>query len=391
MNNYKMKKVILTVSIFLLFLFELSAQTPDCFPLLQDARKFDFPRTGLCLNTVKHRSQINPLNDSVYTGKNLFILPEYESWLVWWLNYNYLSDNKIKPGLFHSPSVAVRYGGYTYKLSFQAGDFSSLMTASTNMVSFISLQASSDLVSSETKESKNFVFDSKLEFGRLRGKGYESYYNDTINFQIVNDTFDIDSRSFNLTFLAGLKGNKPWLGLRLMNYNTPAYQVGKRVPDPRNPNDSLLWADVKDTKFTHFFIIVDPLALCFKNLFHEKSSGKKTQLNLQGHCYTMVGLGFATNDTLGRVMTFSFPFQASRYVTIGPPVGFELDLGLRITTRIGKHKNENVTKIQEAANFRTAIGFRYTNWSIMSVVKKDLQLRSNEFYWGPYLMLAMQF
>jgi hypothetical protein len=360
-----MIKTILTVTISLLFLLKLFAQNPG------------------------HN---NTPNDSVYSGKNLFILPEYESWLVWWYSHNYMSDNKIKPGLFHSPSLSVKYGHYTYKLSFQvAENMSSLITASTNAASFISLQASSDLVRSELNESADWAFDSKVQYGRLRGKGTMSYYADTVNFQVVYDTIDINSRSLFFTFLVSKKGKKPSIGLRFVNYNTPAYQVGLRVPDPRNNKDSLLWADIVDTKFTHLFIVVDPLAFFFSRYFATEPYTERTQVKFQGHCYLLSGIGFAKNDTLGTVMTSSFRFQLDRYTFIGPPIGLELDLGVRFTTRIGKYKNDNSLRIEEASNFRAAIGFRYTNWSIISNVKNNLQLRSNEFYWGPYLKIAMQF
>ncbi|MFZ4521050.1 MAG: hypothetical protein ACOYNC_05065 [Bacteroidales bacterium] len=386
------KTVASTVSFVLVICLNLLAQNPGRLPFFKDTLKPDLQKKDLCLNSVKYKSRTSRPNDSVTSGKNFFILPEYEGWLVWWNNYNYLSENKIQPGFFHSPSLAVKYGKYTYKLSFQvAENVSSAITASINTVSFISLQASSDLVSSETEESNNFTFDSKVSYGRLRGQGAESYYADTINFQVVYNTFDIDSKSLIATFLVGFNGRKPWFGLRFINYNTPAYQVGKEVVDPRNPNDTLIWADVKDTKFTHFFLIVDPLALAFPGWFTTAPCKKKTQLKLQGHCYTMFGLGYAKNDTIGTVMTTSFPFQATRSLSTNLPFGLEADLGLRLTTRIGKHRNDSFTKIEEAANFRTAVGFRYTNWSIISFIKNDLQLRSNEFYWGPYLMLAIQF
>jgi hypothetical protein len=366
MNDNKMIKTILTVFISLMFLLKLFAQTPG------------------------HN---NTSNDSEYSGKNLYILPEYESWLVWWKNYNYLSDNTIKPGLFHSPSLSVKYGHYTYKLSFQvAENLASIITASTNAASFISLQASSDLVSSETKESGNFTFDSKVQFGRFKGKGTWSYYPDTINFQVVNETFDINSRSLFATFLVGIKGRKPCIGLKLINYNTPAYMVGKESIDPRDPNNTLLWAEIWDTKFTHLFLVVDPLALFYGKYFKAEPCTKKTQVKLQGHWYEMFGFGFAKNDTLGRVMTISFPFQANGSLnSMSSSFGTELDLGVRVTTRIGKHKFDHSTIIESVPNFRTAIGFRYTNWSIISFPKNELQLRSNEFYWGPYLNVALQF
>ena len=375
-----------------MFYLSLYAQTPNDFSYQYGIKVPGLLNNDPDLNAVKPKKHIKPANDTEGSGVNLFILPEYESWLVWWNNYNYLSENKINPAFFHSPSLAIKYGRYTYKLSFQvAENLSSMITASTNTVSFISLQASSDLVSSETKESNKFIFNSKVEFGRLKGKGIWDYISDTINFQTVYDTFDIDSKSFRGTFLVGIKGSKSCIGLRVINYNTPAYQVGERVPDPRNNNDSLLWADVKDTKFTHFFLAIDPLVLLFRSWFTSTPKTQKTQVKLQGHCYMLFGLGFAKNDTLGTVMTSSYPFQPNRYITIGPPFGLELDLGVRITTRIGKHRNDKSIIIEEASNFRTAIGFRYTNWSIMSSIKKDLQLRSNEFYWGPYLMVAIQF
>jgi hypothetical protein len=144
---------------------------------------------------------------------------------------------------------------------------------------------------------------------------------------------------------------------------------------------------------------VDPLALALGRYLTNEPCTKKTEVKLQGHWYYMVGLGFAKNDTMGTVFTMSFPFESWGNIReaghlagiLENSMGSEWDLGVKITTRIGKDKNNTTTRIEEAAHFRTKIGLRYSNWSILSYIKNGVQVRSNELYWGPYLMLALQF
>jgi hypothetical protein len=396
-NYFRMKKAILTISISFMFFLELLAQTPNILPFQKSIEKPDLLKNDLSLNSERKKEKKSQANDSEGSGTNFYILPEYESWLVWWHSYNYLSVNNIKPSVFHSPSIAVKYGRYTYKLGFQvAENLSSMITASTNAASFISFQASSDLSYSKTKESKNLVIDSKVQYGRLKGTGtwIDGLYADTVSFEKVSGTFNVDSKSLMVSCMIGFKGKKPSIGLKFINYNTPAYMVSTDTFFfSHNPEDYSIWCDIKDTKFTHFFLVVDPLALALGRYLTNEPCTKKTEVKFQGHWYYMFGLGFAKNDTIGTVFTTSIPFESYGTTSgiLENSMGSEWDLGVKITTRIGKDKNNITTRIEEAAHFRAVIGFRYTNWSIISWTREDLQLRSNELYWGPYLRLALQF
>ena len=236
-----------------------------------------------------------------------------------------------------------------------------------------------------------------LEFGRFRGNGYFTFIADTLTFEEKTEEFRIKNNSFSIETLLRLKIG-PWsndsrrlfFGIRYLDYNVPVIVRSKEVPDPRDPNFSIVKVELPETRLRHVFSFVElPLGAS-----HVQYQNKTLALHFFGKVrVALLGLGIARSDYAGTMFTFSTNslienllggFIQEGNQILGFLDGYEFDGGLNMSLWMGEYSKVDLS-----------LGLVWSSWQIHSTLKTveglKSQLTSTEAYWGPFAKLGIQF
>lgn len=400
MNNLMNSKRLLALLLIFSVALSVSAQIQNReqlnSPILhRTAYKQEYYNRGLNPQNIPNRIPIikeNPA-DSVSNSPEEELITlgaELETWYVNWLSVSYLGDNAISPTYILSPSLSLRYKKFRATISYQFGASTRSFIAGLETFdkpATLGLEAiHTDIMYIKDKP----LFRTKIQIGKFKGISLYDFIADTIRWEWKSDTVKIKTTSLSIDFLwrgymSKITGLNYFIGLKYIDYKAPLLVRGEEIPDPRDRSYSIVFTDMPQTHIRHFFLILDVFDDHYKKQ-SPKTDERRFAVNLQGHFrMLLLGLGYAKNNVLGTVPTFSFnsifgnpeEVKALDYFN-----DFDIDLGVSLRYKLGMH-----------STFKFAVGAHWFSWQIRSFIKTidgdKRQLFSTEAYFGPYAQIIL--
>ena len=310
------------------------------------------------------------------TDRDIIISPAVEVWRSRWSSFSYVADNtNIDPAWIFCPSVNIKIQNFSFNIDFNKSFGSENIPSLGSVVR----AATEDYLGSGIEiiyGKKEPYFTTELWYANYKGMGVWDVYEDTITFKRVINEFPVDSKIFYVDFFPDERlvggGLARVFGIRFTHYNAPASIIGITIPDPRNPSNKLVWEEVADTRFNHFFLILNSGRLLERWLEAIEQKNKKVNFNFDIHWYTLfLGFGWGHNQPMGRFFSYSTPYASSQIG--GLVLNMEFDLGIKLTV-----------PLKNSRDFGFKFGARWTDWELISSEKKDLIARSKDRFYGLY-------